>query len=303
MTSTIGEYGSDSTRGTLRSLAHSVGLSLFGRLVTVISKTMIGKRVVVKELEYEIAKDNLKILRRVLDRNITKVMIPADVCEIGEKCFHLCGSLCEVTFETGSKLQRIEKSAFSQTDLKKMTIPSSVEVIGESCFHSCVSLSEVTFEGKFSHTVSDSQVTFETGSKLQRIEELAFWQTGLKKMTIPSSVEVIGENCFRLCESLREVTFEGSVHGLAESAFNSCLLQVVRIPLGEKLNVNLPRTCRIEYFEVRPPTTISDLIIDLDSKYEEVTDITELELEGGNCSTITFVRDRETGKEFAVKTL
>jgi serine/threonine protein kinase len=41
----------------------------------------------------------------------------------------------------------------------------------------------------------------------------------------------------------------------------------------------------------------------LDSKYEEVTDITELELEEGNCSTITFVRDRETRKEFAVKTL
>jgi serine/threonine protein kinase len=41
----------------------------------------------------------------------------------------------------------------------------------------------------------------------------------------------------------------------------------------------------------------------LDSKYQEVTDITELELEEGKSSTITFVRDRETGKEFAVKTL
>jgi hypothetical protein len=97
-------------------------------------------------------------------------------------------------------------------------------------------------------------------------------------MTIPSSVEVIGEGCFDSCWSLSEVTFEGSVHGLAESAFDRCprTIIVVRIPVGEKLNVKLPRKCRIEYFEVkkpsRPATNISDLIIDLDSKSEEVTD-------------------------------
>jgi hypothetical protein len=60
---------------------------------------MIGNLVVVKGLEYEIAKDNLKILRRAVDRNITKVMIPADVCEIGKSCFSYCRSLSEVTFE------------------------------------------------------------------------------------------------------------------------------------------------------------------------------------------------------------
>jgi hypothetical protein len=191
---------------------------------------------------------------------LKKMTIPSSVEVIGEYCFYSCESLCEVTFERGSKLQRIEKEAFSPgifavTGLKKITIPSSVEVIGENSFSWCRSLSEVTFE---------------RGSKLQRIEELAFYLTGLKKITIPSSVEVIGENCFQSCESLCEVTFEGSVRGLAKKAFDDCPLQVVRVPVGEKLNVNLPPNCRIEYFEVkktsRPATNISDLIIDLDSK-------------------------------------
>jgi hypothetical protein len=114
----------------------------------------------------------------------------------------------------------------------QVLIKKEIEVIGEDCFHECKSLYEVIFE---------------TGSKLQRIERRAFFWSGLKKMTIPSSVEVIGEYCFESCGSLSEVTFEGSVRGLAKSAFDSCPLQVVRVPLGEKLNAILPPACRIEY--------------------------------------------------------
>jgi hypothetical protein len=90
---------------------------------------MIGDLVVVEGLEYEIAKDNWKILRRTVDPNITKVMIPADVCEIGTKCFYSCKSLCEVTFETGSKLKEIGNKAFYRTNLAKIEIPSKCEVL------------------------------------------------------------------------------------------------------------------------------------------------------------------------------
>jgi hypothetical protein len=170
---------------------------------------------------------------------LKNMTIPSSVEVIGDDCFYECKSLCEVTFETGSKLQRIETLAFRETGLKKMTIPSSVEVIGEFCFSSCESLSEVTFE---------------RGSKLQRIEKYALCETDLKKMTIPSSVEVIGKKCFHECRSLCEVTFEGNVLGSAKTAFlDFYRLQVVRIPLGEELNVDLPRKCRIEYFEVKKP--------------------------------------------------
>jgi hypothetical protein len=61
-----------------------------------------------------------------------------------------------VTFESGSKLSRIEKSVFSETGLVEIILPSSVEVLGEECFSLCVSLSSVIFESV---------------SKLSRIEE------------------------------------------------------------------------------------------------------------------------------------
>jgi hypothetical protein len=70
---------------------------------------MAGTSVVVGELEYEIGEGDLKILRGTTNKHIESVVIPADVCVIGEKCFHDCELLREVTFETGSRLQRIEK--------------------------------------------------------------------------------------------------------------------------------------------------------------------------------------------------
>jgi hypothetical protein len=56
---------------------------------------------------------------------------------MAEFCFYCCISLCEVTFESDSKLK---------CAIKSIGIPSNVEVVGEECFSSCKSLCEVTFE-------------------------------------------------------------------------------------------------------------------------------------------------------------
>jgi hypothetical protein len=107
---------------------------------------MLGERVVIDGLEYEIAQGNLKILRRAVNKDIRKVVIRADVCLILEKCFNSCDLLSEVAFEKGSKLQRIEEFAFGSCSLlESITIPSNVAVIGASfppanlCAKSCSS--------------------------------------------------------------------------------------------------------------------------------------------------------------------
>jgi hypothetical protein len=51
-------------------------------------------------------------------------------------------------------------------------------------------------------------VTFENGSGLERIEESAFYKSGLKSIVIPSSVVVLGEKSFYECKSLESVTVE-----------------------------------------------------------------------------------------------
>jgi uncharacterized membrane protein YqaE (UPF0057 family) len=155
-------------------------------------------------------------------------------------CSQVTGELSVVTFERGSRIEKIEKSAFSRTELKSIMIPSSVVVLGKGCFSWCNSLESVQFEsdsrlerieefafrwselrsivipssvvilgkGSFSRCNSLESVRFESDSRLERIEESAFWWSGLKSIVIPSSVVVLGKGCFSKCKSLESITFE-----------------------------------------------------------------------------------------------
>jgi hypothetical protein len=113
-----------------------------------------------------------------------------------------------VTFESGSRLERIEESAFQWSGLKSILIPSSVVVLGKSSFSWCKSLESVTFE---------------SGSRLELIEESAFQWSGLKSILIPSSVVVLGKLSFYGCGSLESVTFESGsrLERIEEGMFGS----------------------------------------------------------------------------------
>jgi hypothetical protein len=114
---------------------------------------------------------------------------------ICQKCFSDCKSLASVTFESGSRLSRLEKSAFSQSGLHSIHFPASIEVICESCFSNCKSLESVTFE---------------SGSRLSRLEKKAFSSSGLRSIHFPASIEVICESCFDDCIALTSVSFDPS---------------------------------------------------------------------------------------------
>jgi hypothetical protein len=206
--------------------------------------------------------------------NVRRIIIPSSVEEIGEYCFTGCGSLCEVIFETGSRLREIGDFAFDRTNVSEIEIPSKcetlsayslfgvksvtiskenallsveemmmckkdkkliryfgsesrvlikrdIEVVGKFCFHQCRSVREVTFE---------------EGSKLQRIEARAFYQSGLTRIAIPSNIEEIGDDCFYPCEQLSEIVFEegSKLRGIAAGAFRSCGLMRIAIPSSVK---------------------------------------------------------------------
>jgi hypothetical protein len=88
-----------------------------------------------------------------------RVWISSSSSRFARLYFPNCRSLMSVTFESNSKLQRIDESAFQGSGLKTIDVPASVEVVCKSCFSECKSL---------------TLVTFESNSKLQRIDESAF---------------------------------------------------------------------------------------------------------------------------------
>jgi hypothetical protein len=109
------------------------------------------------------------------------VIIPSSVDMLCKSFVAGLRSVESVTFGGGCRLQRLEESAWSESELESIIIPSSVEVLCKSCFSRCASLSSVSFE---------------SGSHLRHIEELAFSLSDLTSIVIPRSVEFLDGSAF-----------------------------------------------------------------------------------------------------------
>jgi hypothetical protein len=93
--------------------------------------------------------------------------------------------LSTVDFEIGSSLREIGAAAFAGCSrLKAFHIPPLVETIGDRCFERCSSMHTIRLEGC---------------SKLKRIGERAFAESGLTSVTIPASTEEIDGSAFIGC--------------------------------------------------------------------------------------------------------
>jgi hypothetical protein len=84
-----------------------------------------------------------------------RAWISSSISQLTKDSFSNCESLTSITFESNSKLERIEESAFTMSRLTTIQVPASVEVLCKFCFYNCESLTSVTFE---------------SNSQLQRIE-------------------------------------------------------------------------------------------------------------------------------------
>jgi hypothetical protein len=80
----------------------------------------------------------------------------------------------------------------------RIWIPSSDEVVGPRQFA----------DNRWLETVK-----FAYDSRLRRIEESAFAGSGLKSISIPSSVVVLGESSFCRCARLQRVKFKNGLNG------------------------------------------------------------------------------------------
>ena len=114
---------------------------------------------------------------------IKRLVIGKDITYIGKFNFNWCSKLQSVTFEEGTKLERIGWGAFGYSSLPEITIPDTVTQIDGYAFYFCEDLTKVT--------ISES-------SGLTSFGEFVFKaDTKLKNLYIPDGVTSIGLNIFQ----------------------------------------------------------------------------------------------------------
>ena len=104
---------------------------------------------------------------------LEEVVVPGNVEELCESCFHKCKSLSRVTFGESSSLKLIGKQAFGRTGLVEVHIPEGVEGLCERSFCECLFLFRVTFGESCS---------------LKLIGKEAFRGSGVREIRKPSCV-------------------------------------------------------------------------------------------------------------------
>lgn len=139
--------------------------------------------------------------------NLTSVVIPASVTNLGWKAFGDCVDLTSVTFETPSSLSSIEEQTFYNcTSLTSIKIPDNFTFIGNYAFENCTSLTSVEIP---------TSVT-EIGTK-------AFYNCSKLNLTnLPASLTSISDYAFYGCESLSSVNISPLITSIGSYAFFSC---------------------------------------------------------------------------------
>lgn len=147
-------------------------------------------------------------------KNLTTITLPETVTSIGESAFDACVSLGALTIPNG--VNNIAKGAFGGcTSLKSMTITNPNIVLGASVFEGCSSLETVNLpEG-----IKTIPVSF-------------FASSGIKEITLPSTVTSIGQTAFMSTRNLSSIDLTNCI-GLTtieNNAFAASGIAKIQLP-------------------------------------------------------------------------
>ncbi len=156
--------------------------------------------------------------------------------QIGLMTFNQCNNLSEIDFST--RPIKISSTSFQNcTNLSKITFGSKTATIGYGSFDGCTNLSSVTF-GSGIQSISQTafQKTALTDANLSActsLKEINGFESckQLTTVTLPASLENIGENTFNGCTALSSITLPDSLKSIGKSAFQGCTaLASITIP-------------------------------------------------------------------------
>ena len=137
--------------------------------------------------------------------DITSVIIPDGVTEIGSSTFEQCYKLVSVNIPN-SVTSIGERAFYYCLAMTSITIPNGITVIKSGTFYGCTGLTSITIP-----------------NSVTSIESSAFLSCNqITSITIPNSVTSIEECAFSHCASLTSLNIGESVVSIGYSAFGHC---------------------------------------------------------------------------------
>lgn len=195
-------------------------------------------------------KDTTLIVGAFEGAGLKTIFIPKSVTKLSAGVFHGC-PIEEVTFEKGSVLSKFEgvfSNEFSKgnyfgvfsdlTKLKKIVIPESVTAFGDCVFKGCSSLESVVFEGKSSIQTLPG-IEYQNNVDEKTIGGIFADCSSLEYISLPASINTVGDGTFYNCVNLKTVEFEDGSQlkyirsydpGKTIGAFDKCInLRTIRM--------------------------------------------------------------------------
>ena len=150
--------------------------------------------------------------------NISTITLPVTITNIGMYAFHECHSLSSINLPEG--LVSIGEAAFYKCgSLLPITIPSTLTTFGLHPFVDCVNMTKVTI---LSNSVVSAVYT--KASNLSHV-----FGKQVTEIVMGEGVTAIGEYAFNGFVNLQKVTIPSSVESIGNSAFGECVLKDVNI--------------------------------------------------------------------------
>lgn len=175
-------------------------------------------------------------------KGLQEIELPAGLTKIGKFAFRNCNKL--KTIELPETVTSIEESAFDAcTSLDAINIPTGVNVIGKGAFGGCTSLKRVEIPNgnvSLGASVFEGCTDLETVSLPEGIKKIpaSFCaSSGIKEITIPTTVTEIGQTAFLGTFNLSGIDLSKctSLVTIGNNAFAGSGIQTITFPASLKL--------------------------------------------------------------------
>lgn len=172
--------------------------------------------------------------------NLKVITISSDIDYFGRYAFRECINLQEVAFNF--KMASIPDGSFVNCKaLCRLEIPSTVTYIGESAFYNCSSLESIGLSNSNLQKIDYDAFynchkleTVDFPETLFEINNHAFANSGLVRITLPNSIFFLGRGAFQDCRKLENAVISTELSCIPWDCFQNCInLSKISLPAGK----------------------------------------------------------------------